>query len=311
MPDQNLAEDVPRSDETLAVIGNCQAQSMALSLRTITGLPTDSYPLGVLKSSSVSEQTAVVEKLKSYAHVFVQDHEKPDLGLLTYSNLARVLPRHTVYPAVVFHAFHPDCCYVQVSGGSLISPIGRYHSALTVACYLEQIPHSRVPDLFNRYFFRLFDFFDRYDDDLAALARLGASHDYDLAEVVRQCAESQSFMHTFNHPKIDFMLSLARQAAAKAGLASSGGTQAVEEMLDPLSQKPAWPVYPLIAEELDLDHQAAACFELRRSSEARPSISLSEFVKRSFRIYKKVEGELRVPPVVSRIRRILRDTDVR
>lgn len=283
-----------RDGPRIAVIGNCQARGIARSLDILA--PTarvDLIPMGRLGKDQRSLK-AFADRLREHDHVFSQPFPAgffPDGGT---EELAGLLPRLRLFPAVVFPAFHPDLVYVgdlaSMADSRLVpSPLHTYHSAIALFGHLRGLSPERIVALFREEVFSTLGYLITWPlaaDDLVASSR---AIGFDLALELTRWSRRGAFMHSINHPKLFVLADIAARLLREAGIVPA--CVPVEAYLvDDLLDDAIWPIYPPVAELYGL--RGSYVFKRRGKPGAAPSIlDLEGFVAESLAIYRKTPRE--------------------
>ena len=171
--------------------------------------------------------------------------EKGPLGSLTPARLREAARVIVPVPTIVFPAFHPDIVYIAHKGRQYGSPMGDYHSALSVYGVAQGFSADEIVSLFRAEVFSRIGYLDDWFGARDSLLRSARAHGCDLDRLFAGWMRRGCFMHTVNHPKLFVMEDLARMALARAGIPARSAR--CEDVLpDPLSNS-VWPVYPEIA----------------------------------------------------------------
>lgn len=225
--------------------------------------------------------------------VFAQFIRDDRWGALRGQALAPRLQRFIEIPNMNFVGLHPDCVYIRRQDGTNIQgPVGPYHSALAIACYLEGLSSERTLALFNAHSFARLGYFAAYDAELKRLTNSFATAGYTLSEAL---ADAPSvFMHTVNHPTIQFLFGVVRQALRMAGIAATDAPLPEDNLA-----RQRWAVFPEIAARLGITEQCGFLAP-------KGPVNLDEFVHRSLDVYAR-EKLAAAPPAVERARRFIRE----
>lgn len=149
-------------------------------------------------------------------------------------------------PNIVFKGFQPDCTYVFSRGVSVEGLMGPYHSAIAVAAFMEGLKPHRALSLFNVFTYASLGYFAAYEASCELLHNDGVALGYELGDGLRKAGV---FMHTINHPNIRILDLVATEALRISGL----DYQNIDNMpRDALSESFIWPVYPEIANYLQV-----------------------------------------------------------
>lgn len=257
----------------LAVLGNCQAASLAACVRKLNPSLDVKVVLGARTGNSQARERAF-RILDSADAIFAQ----PGGGL------SDRFPDSVKYPKLTFAGFHPDFCYLRDGNGTMVrSPGGNYHSVITAAAFLAGVSEDRVPNLFNSFIFARLGYFDKFaawkDVFLSRALEIG----YDLEEDFASWLKQGAFMHTSLHPAIRVIASVAARAMAKANI---NVTERAPELRDGLA-KMRLPVFPDIARAIGI--APAPCFQIVGPANRHNhcQLQIEQFVQECFATYRK------------------------
>ena len=155
-------------------------------------------------------------------------------------------------PDLNFRAFHPDMREaMNVTTNSLTTPTN--NSQIAVWAYNNQISKPAAARLFNRGVFKSLGYLDCWSHSVDALRTRFANQGITTEEFERfflRIKRMGQFMYTFNHPRIEALIELARIVARRLGADSE---LAEREIVVPDALTYAlWPLYPEVGEELGL-----------------------------------------------------------
>ncbi|NEU11470.1 hypothetical protein G3T14_04930 [Methylobacterium sp. BTF04] len=277
-----------RTGARIAVIGNCQADGIAQSLRLL--LPDAAVSL--LPVASLARNHGSLDRLTDHLigfdHVFSQFFPEGFVEGGNVHALAAGDSRFRLFPTILFPGFHPDMVHVgdveALSAARLVSsPVGPYHSAIALCAYLEGLDVDATVALFRDAVFARLGYYAAWDDATTYL--LGSARDlaFPLDRDFALWTRRGCFMHVLNHPKLFVLGDVARRLAIEAGLAPL--PVAVEDYLaDELAADAVWPLYPEIAARYGL--RGATLFKRKGRPGAVPVLfDLPAFVAASFAIY--------------------------
>ena len=271
---------------SVAVIGNCQVGSMARCVRAL--LPEAAVkPISLMSAVRESRAEAMAKVAERCDLIFTQEFETAGLGPLTTTALAAVRPDLIRYPRIVFTGFHPDINYIFDGPRAVTSPMGDYHSEILMGAFLSGLPLERALRLFRPLTYQRLGYFKEYARCLRRLVRDGEALGFDLAPLAETWRADGAFMHTINHPKIRVMASLARLALARAGLAVAEIDP--DQIEDGLAAGPRWPVYPEIAERLEV---AGGLDFVTANASGGEVIDLAAFAAGSYERYGELSSEV-------------------
>ncbi len=273
----------------IAVIGNCQARGVVDALRILVpGARLQLIPMGSLGRRERSLDTFAA-RLADCDHVFSQPFPAGFFPEGGSEALRARLPRMRLFPAIVFTAFHPDAVYVgdltSVARTTLVpSPLGTYHSAITLFGFLRGLSPERIDGLFREDVFSRLGYLDAWDIAAADLIASSRAIGFDLSGDLLRWSRGGLFMHNINHPRLNVLGDIAARLAREAGLAPR--TVAVEAYApDALLDDAIWPVYPAVA---TLYGVAGSLVFKRRQRPGLPpeTLTLDAFIAESLALYR-------------------------
>lgn len=262
----------------IAVLGNCQAPSIAHILRRIVpGASVTTFPLSEIHDDNAREQTA--ELLRHFDLVFTQPLSQPKHGPLRAAEIQSRNSNVVLYPEIIFKGFHPD--FLGAAGTmSVFSAAMEYHSCLAAAAYTQGLSAEQACSLFNAFNFARLGYFQEYAAGREFLLSRAAAIGYDLATEFEEWRRGGIFMHTPNHPMLQVLISVAAKAAQKAELPVD--LQAAIGMPDRLSRKVCLPVYPALARRLRVSADSAFATGERK---ARRTFDLKTYITETYELY--------------------------
>lgn len=225
----------------VGVLGNCQTQGVAQCIRLFAPqIDVTARVLSVAAGDNPDLMEAVATEMEACDLIFIQD--QPRLANIFAIVLERCrAPLHR-WPPIIFRGFHPDCVYVIRKGQAVDGVVGPYHSALLCAAWVEGLSPVRAAGLFNAFSYAALGYFDAYNEAAALLAFQAERLGYDFSAVLD--GPTSSFMHTINHPRVDVLQSVARQALDLSGVPRETTAPLPE---DALARGAVWPDYPDLA----------------------------------------------------------------
>lgn len=234
------------------------------------------------------------------------------MGELWTERLRVQIPKLVLLPVIGFAGWHPDVTYLIDGNVHYASPVGPYHSVITVSAYRLGYRQDEAQVLFNRLIFAELGYFEQYEASwnllLKDLAAFGFAQDVELEEWRRD----GPFMHTINHPKMAILARIARAAAVKAELV--GRDAALPDLDFDLLGALQWPVYPEIGDELGITGNYR--FQRMWVSEVPPAgavpvIGLPQFISESYQLYDNYPAGVLANPQVTLACDILRNLSSR
>ena len=261
----------------IGVIGNCVSEPLANCLRLLR--PNDKMHRFHLQEIEERED----ERLKKLDYIFAVNSIS-DYPIV--HERIHACERVVIWPNLVFSGLHPDCSYLDKDNKSIKSPLGDYNSLITAIGYSKKLDARETAELFNALVYRRLGFFDKFELSKAALVDAAAESDLDLADDIEDWARYGIFMHTINHPRLYTVASLAKALLRKCDLKFDENDSCLDILPDVLANDAIWPVYPEIAQQLNLK----GTLKFKPPTHGVYSIScygLEGFVETSFDLYRQ------------------------
>ncbi len=282
-------DEIGLNGPRIAVIGNCQAKGVAEAVRILApGARVRLIPMSTLGRGGQGLD-AFAATLKACDHVFSQPFPAGFFPEGGSDALRERLPRMRLFPSIVFTAFHPDAVYVgdlaSVARVKLVpSPLGSYHSAITLFGFLKGLPQERIVGLFREAVFSQLGYLDAWDLAAADLIASSRAISFDLSDDLLRWSRGGQFMHNINHPRLSVLGDIAERLLREAGIAPR--SVAVEAYApDALLDDAIWPVYPPVA--ILYGVAGSTVFKRRQRRGAAPeTLGLDAFVAESLAIYR-------------------------
>ncbi len=272
----------------IALLGNCQANTVGKLLRLLAPqFDVVRLEFGELPARFATKEI-LLREFGSFDLIFSQPFGPgfyPEVDGLILRE--RFRGKFYFYPVVDFNAFHPDCVYIRhtVQNRFLHSPIGDYHSAIAFLGYLQRLKLEQTLALFQAEIFERLGYFQYWKVSEEVLFQQAHAIEFPLEGVYRSWVRRCPFMHTVNHPKLFVLADVVRTVLKQSGV-TIASVNAEDYFPDELLYDAVWPVYPEVAESMGL--QGSYVFKGgARSEDLPPFLSLSEFVRASWEIYRK------------------------
>jgi hypothetical protein len=288
--------------DRIAVIGNCQASTIAEGLKALSPKTTvDPFTVNSFATSDARE--GAIAALERYDLILSQNLTQFRLGPLTSDRLKEKFPDIVFFPQIAFTGFHPDTFYLLYKKRALDSVTGKYHSLLVAAAFFIGIPPDRTARLFNTYIFSCSGYFDEYEMAKSFLLSHAADLGYDLMEAFDEWQATGPFMHTINHPKVRVLSGIAVKIAARIGIDVTGTAENIPDRLLP---SVVLPVYPALADRLGMSGDTNFKLSERSGAKTADILTLEEYIHETYRIYAGYPREAFQMPRIKRARAILR-----
>jgi hypothetical protein len=265
--------------ERWLLISNCQTAGLATSIqllnRGLSVLAVDiwHYLADQPKWDAMIQDCTRVVLAPEVEHMI--EGRLPDVPLLTR------------LPALTFSAYHPDLCYIDGQSGTVVGPLGNYHSMIAFSGYKSGLSANDTISLFNAKIYEQCGYFDYWGLEKQRIIALFKHHGIDIESSFVHWGRHGSFMHSSDHPKIQTIYEIAR-----CFLISQNIEIQVSEFrpIDGLVNGPCWPVYPELGEFLGVE----GSYNFKRNLVFN-QISLAEFVSESYATYEQLDPAFLVP----------------
>ena len=280
----------------ISIIGNCQCESLATCLVTMTGAVTvDQHMVHEI----VGDDERLAEVLANSDYIFAQTSFRPHAP-------ASASQKIIYFPVIAFSAYHPDLTFVRGrrKGGefeTVSSPLSGYHSLISIFGYALGISLEDILTFYHSGVYSRLGYFNQWDEARRQLLHEGSDSGMPLHDMFEQWAKGDAFMHSSNHPSLRVVEDIARELLRRVGLRPS--VDSIHSIAaDPLRAMPIWPIYPEIAERLGL--RGSMMF---KRHEPETALSLTELVTSSyecFAAYDRESLEATTMPVLAVARRL-------
>ncbi|MFY9293986.1 MAG: WcbI family polysaccharide biosynthesis putative acetyltransferase [Methylorubrum rhodinum] len=277
------------SGPRIAVIGNCQADGVAQSLRlNLPGAQVETLPLARL-AGRFGHLDRLVRHLAGADHVFAQFFPE---GFVPGGNVHALAERVRLrlFPTILFSGFHPDLVHVGDEASLRLSrlvasPIGPYHSAIALFAFRNGLGVDAALRLYEGEAFARLGYDRMWDASAEYLLRTARDVGLPLDRDFARWCRAGVFMHTLNHPRLAVLGDIARRLAAEDGLPQRG--LPVEAYLrDALAEEAVWPVLPPLAERLGVP--GSTLFKGDGRTAPPRLLDLPDFVAESFALYARL-----------------------
>jgi hypothetical protein len=263
--------------ECVFVVSNCQSLPIANALKNLTKnlyIGHASYLTGLEKVVSEINNLQVEITL-------VTSMNEDQLNYVR-SRLNDKMKKIIKIPEIYFPVFHPDQTYIKLRDGSILkSPIGDYHSKITLYSYLNNISPQDCVSYFQEETYQRVGYFDLWTESLIELERRFASSDLQFNSLEKFLSGHQIFMHSFNHPNVCVIQELSKSVCNILGLRFPQLNYPQDLSRTDFLHGPGltFPVFPEIA---NMFGQEGEYFFWGINGE---QFDLNQFVEESFKIY--------------------------
>lgn len=255
----------------VAVIGNCQIDSLARCLSAMNG-GLAATPHSINEFSIEGEELEKI--LSTNEFVFAQPSMRGLIG-------DRFREKVHYFPAIAFSAFHPDLTFVRAKnargeGVTVSNPLSGYHSMIALFGYKSGISIDDIASFYHAGVYARLGYFDQWSDSRRQLLDEGDRCGMPLNAMFARWAEHGPFMYSSNHPRLAVMEDIARELLRRIGVTPT--CDSVSDLIaDPLRAMPIWPIYPEIAQRLELNGNM-----IFKPHEPEPALSLRQFIEASY-----------------------------
>jgi hypothetical protein len=289
--------------DTIAVIGNCQTESVVECLRALSPrAKIDRFFVNHMGSER--SRLDAVASLKKYDLILSHNMTDARFGPFAREALEQQFSNVVFFPQIIFGGFHPDAATLVHEGRVWASPLGSPHSLLLAAAFRLKIPPERAVKLFNAYIFARLGYFAEYDLAKSALLNFASELGYDLSAAIDEWQSTGSFMYIPKHPTLRVLAHISARIAIKAGLPITGSTAG---LIDLLGFNVCLPVFPALAKRLGLPGSTTFKLKGKRFSTEVRKWSLEEFARQSYNLYSSYPREIFNSPRFRTVRITVRD----
>jgi hypothetical protein len=271
----------------IVVSSNCQTGGLAVALAAM--LPFDQVVPCPCVGADASEQVLGNQLQDADAWVTAAEHDSPVDALLPQRDVEVVR-----VPRIFFRAFQPDVIFISGPDGEwLESPVARTHSAIVVWGWRHGLDARQIVALFNPPVFDGLGYTAEWHPEVERLRAAVEPTDVDFPSFFLPLRRRVPFMFSVNHPRLEVMVQIARQAARTLGADNDRVAYPWESVLPDalLASGPVWPVYPAIAATLG----GRGGFVWRRWNDAR-ILGLDDFVEASLGRYARYSPDDVIAP---------------
>lgn len=255
--------------ENWVVLSNCQTQGLANCVRMLApNVQTQAVDVWLFRDDPKKWSEAAKAASRVLMHPLFLSEPGFDASACQIVN---------IIPPVAFAAYHPDLCYATGKEGLVEGPIAAYQSILMLAGYQAGLSVEQTLALFNDDMFRACGYYDLWPTEAARLIGDFKAQNLDISDDLRLWPHGGCFMHTFDHPKIRCMESVARALLVSLGVEP---LDAVELPHDNQRSGRSWAVYPEVG---DL-YGVRGAYSFKALGDYR-QISLRELIEASFRVF--------------------------
>lgn len=263
----------------IAIIGNCQCESLAACLGAMTAgvLQTEIHMIHEI----VRDPQRLAQVIDGSNYVFAQTSLRSHL---------REDQVHKVryFPTIAFSAYHPDLTFVRGTriGGefeTVSNPLSGYHSLISLFGFMSGISLEDILTFYHSGVYSRLGYFDQWNEARRQLLAEGESSGMPLGGLFEQWAKGDPFMYSSNHPTLRVMEDIARELLKRIGWTAA--VDSVHSIVaDPLRAMPIWPIYPEIGQRLGVRGNM-----LFKRHEPEASLTLKELVTSSYECFAAYE----------------------
>lgn len=263
----------------ILVLGNCQAPNLARHIASgceasVLGVEMMNYRKFSRAFDILCEESDIIvtHQLSDIFRTISTAHLKD-----RYSN-AKKIYTHT---AVHFTGDHPDIVYLGTMGKRAQSPMGDYHSRITLRSFIAGESEEDCLKAFNEQTFAELGYFEAAEESFREWERREADADLRSCAFARDIWRDEQLMITINHPRSRLLKHVSDQFLRAEGLPPADYDHELTPNL--LLTGPIWPVHSLLMKHHGKTHATPSLMWNRGKA-----LSHAEFVRRSYAMYRKV-----------------------
>jgi hypothetical protein len=263
----------------IGVLFNCQAGGLAASLQAL--LPRAeiiSYRLPQL-GGRLQQQIEAADDLAS-CDLVISSPVDSGFPPLQRRVLESRCARFYAIPPFRFAGFHPDMTALIENNALVVGPTGPYLPRLAIACYVAGLPEDVCVDLYNRLIFSRLGYLHEFSVQSKLVRQLYAGYGIDVTPLLGEWLADGCFMHSYNHPHIRVLFSLAKALCAKLALPVENSDASAENIEDELALHASHAVFPEIAAAIGI--APAGCFRAGHLLDGGAPMTFETFISRSF-----------------------------
>lgn len=252
------------------ILANCQGNSYKVVMEALNpNIKCDFYITTDISKLEESDY-------HRYDMIFCQAQCKEFIPEIIQQNKKIIL-----IPNIVFSGFHPDITYVGTTkdNNAIHGPMSSYQSAICLFCYKYGLSIDECIGYFNSYAFNKFGYYDAYQIAREILFEECRAINFDIEKYFYQWENKSPFMYSMNHPKLfviqDVVIDIFERLSIN--LVRDVSSQNIE---DPLQKMPIWPVYPEIANYLNISSVGSYQF-----FNPFGEFNLRSFIELSYQLY--------------------------
>ncbi|OJU12922.1 MAG: hypothetical protein BGN86_02440 [Caulobacterales bacterium 68-7] len=276
----------------VAVLGNCQARSLAAALEAHAEVETTTVTWAAVADETEAAQ--LLERLAAFDVVISQPYKR--FQALRPKIIARQPTRSAFYPRFYFSGLHPDALMLSPDH-PLEFRFGGWHSTIALAAFHRGLSARDAADLYNAYIYGVLGYFRRYGEAEALQVEAALDVGLDLRADLAAW-RGQVFAHTPNHPNMIVAEAMAGRLIQRLSLARR---QPKAKATDPLADGFAFPVYPEIGRRIGIVGEMAF-----RTGRREPPIGLEQMLDEAFKAYGRNAAAVAELPEVTRTVEALR-----
>lgn len=283
----------------ILVIGNCQANSLALMFEPmlekpevahIQLLPANIPDLnsGALRLPSLKSGDAFIGDLAINSDLILIQNGHEIMRLFE-AEFPTEAPKVRMFPRMMFSGFHPD---MITSGRLPPCATGPFHSSIACYGWSNGLSEEETIGLYREDVFAELGFFNYWKSSVDFLLQESRKANLPLDEFVPKWTSQGTWMHTINHPKLNVVADVARAILRREGIPFIPEVES--SLADPLVIHATWSVFPEVARRIGVegDYRFKRGGELRADHQGPPVYDLEQFVRISFDQYTRHKADM-------------------
>lgn len=187
---------------------------------------------------------------------------------------------------IIFHAFHPDQCYLFLGDTHIGGLLGDYHSLSTFLGFKKGLSIEQTEKLINNIYKNPQLIKLGWNRSIQNLQSAHSDIFDSLIPILKTMCIREPFMYTLNHPKINILSLMVQLKLMNAGLISKISNDL--QIFDSLSKSVVWSVEKEVAEYFKF----VSYSEAYKESESNNFFNRLVMIEKSFKVYSDFEFDI-------------------
>lgn len=259
---------------TVVVLSSCQGAALARAIAALAEVSV--FGCAVTKTKDPETAQHLLALMEHADHILIAPFTHV-WGDFSQDNLrARFGDRVVSYNRPFFEALHPDLTYVH--GSAPKSPVGSYHSRITIDSYLAGLSIAECLERFSREGYEEIGFPEVARKAFEKLETKDKAVEIKVKDLIEENIKKEPLFYTINHPTSNFFTLVAERFLELAGIKYHRLCPSLVPSV--LITNTIWPVDRIWSGYLGLNYNTNNVYWYNFYM-----YSLEEFVWRSYRIY--------------------------